>query len=57
MLDQLNVSIRTKIPEQWEQDILKPGHKLGTSKHLFHQIPRSRVEEWRPAIGGDEVRK
>ena len=45
------------IPDVWVHDFLKPGHKIGTPKLLFTQIPASRVEEWREAFGGDEIKK
>lgn len=46
-----------RIPDIWAQDFLKPGHKVGTPKLLFTQIAASKVEEWREAFGGEEVRK
>lgn len=46
-----------KIPEEWVTDFLKPGHKIGSPKPLFTQIPASKLEEWRETYGGDEVRK
>ncbi|KAI0451867.1 methionyl-tRNA synthetase-like protein [Xylaria acuta] len=45
------------IPDIWTGDTLKPGHKLGTPTPLFSRIPARRVEEWKEAFGGDELRK
>ena len=54
---QLGLEPAPFIPDSWTADDLKPGHKLGEPKLLFSQIPASKVEEWREAYGGEEVRK
>lgn len=54
---QLGLEPSPFIPDTWTADDLKPGHKLGAPKLLFTQIPASKVEEWREAYGGEEVRK
>ncbi|KAK4106314.1 methionyl-tRNA synthetase [Parathielavia hyrcaniae] len=45
------------IPDQWEADALKPGHAIGTPELLFSTIPAGKIEEWRDAYGGEELRK
>lgn len=45
------------IPDTWETDALKPGHAIGTPELLFTTIPAAKVEEWRLAFGGEELRK
>ncbi|KAI0205601.1 methionyl-tRNA synthetase [Astrocystis sublimbata] len=45
------------IPDAWDENVLKPGHKLGTPTPLFTTIPPSRIEEWKEAFGGEEARK
>lgn len=53
---QLGVEPSPSIPEVWEVGAIKPGHKLGTPKALFAQIPDAKIEEWREAYGGEEAR-
>lgn len=53
---QLGVEPSPSIPEAWQVGDIKPGHKLGTPKPLFSQIPDAKIEEWREAYGGEEAR-
>lgn len=57
IFEQLGVDTTPVIPDSWIVDAIKPGHKLGTPQHLFTQIPASKIEEWKDAFGGEEVRK
>ncbi|KAK7749510.1 hypothetical protein SLS53_000085 [Cytospora paraplurivora] len=57
IFEQLGLEPQPSIPDTWVTDGIKPGHKLGTPKLLFTQIPAAKVEEWREAYGGEEVRK
>jgi methionyl-tRNA synthetase len=45
------------IPDTWEVDALKPGHAIGEPELLFTNIPAAKIEEWRDAYGGEELRK
>lgn len=45
------------IPDTWQTDFLKPGHALGEPKLLFAAIPASKLDEWREAFGGEELKK
>lgn len=55
---QLGIEPVASIPDVWTPDAaIKPGQKLGEPKHLFSQIPASKIEEWKDAFGGEEVRK
>lgn len=45
------------IPDVWTANALKPGQKLGEPKLLFSAIPASKLEEWRDAFGGEELKK
>ncbi|PGH23152.1 methionine-tRNA ligase [Polytolypa hystricis UAMH7299] len=45
------------IPDTWDAAALKPGHALGEPKLLFTQIPTAKLEEWRLAYGGEELRR
>jgi methionyl-tRNA synthetase len=49
--------ITARIPDTWEATDLKPGHAIGTPELLFTNIPAAKVEEWRDAYGGEELRK
>lgn len=44
------------IPDEWTADAVKPGQKLGEPKLLFSAIPAARLDEWREAFGGEELR-
>ncbi|TLD28690.1 hypothetical protein PspLS_03204 [Pyricularia sp. CBS 133598] len=46
-----------RIPEVWKGDSLTPGTPLGEPERPFAQIPASKLEEWREAFGGEELRK
>jgi methionyl-tRNA synthetase len=45
------------IPDTWEVDALKPGHAIGTPELLFTNIPAAKIDEWRDAFGGEELRR
>ncbi|KAK3899506.1 tRNA synthetases class I (M)-domain-containing protein [Staphylotrichum tortipilum] len=49
--------IPVHIPDTWEADALKPGHAVGTPELLFANIPAAKIDEWRDAFGGEELRK
>ncbi|KXX78955.1 Methionine--tRNA ligase, cytoplasmic [Madurella mycetomatis] len=49
--------IPVHIPDTWQADALKPGHAIGTPELLFATIPATKVDEWRDAFGGEELRK
>lgn len=57
IFEQLGLDTAAAIPDTFAVDAIKPGHKLGEAKHLFTQIAASRIEEWKDAFGGEEVRK
>ncbi|GAD92485.1 methionyl-tRNA synthetase [Paecilomyces variotii No. 5] len=57
IFQQIGVTPEPLIPDTWEVDILKPGHAIGQPKLLFSQIPASKIEEWRLAYGGEELKK
>lgn len=44
------------IPDEWTTDAVKPGQKLGEPKLLFSAIPAAKLDEWREAFGGEELR-
>ncbi|AEO57876.1 hypothetical protein MYCTH_2304594 [Thermothelomyces thermophilus ATCC 42464] len=50
-------TVPARIPDTWEADALKPGHAIGTPELLFSNIPAAKIEEWREAFGGEELRK
>ncbi|AEO69094.1 edb41e73-3086-4df8-b2a1-34a6f1221f26 [Thermothielavioides terrestris] len=45
------------IPDTWEANALKPGQAIGEPELLFTNIPAAKIEEWREAFGGEELRK
>lgn len=57
IFEQLGLDTAATIPDTFAVDAVKPGHKLGEPKHLFTQIAASKIEEWKDAFGGEEVRK
>ncbi|KAF4550006.1 Methionine--tRNA ligase-like protein [Elsinoe fawcettii] len=56
ILEQLNSNVLF-IPEKWDGDSIKPGHKIGQAKYLFSQIKPEKEKEWREMFGGEEARK
>ncbi|KAI0143162.1 methionyl-tRNA synthetase-like protein [Xylariaceae sp. FL1272] len=45
------------IPDVWTGTTLEAGQKLGEPELLFSQIPPARLDEWRDAYGGDELKR
>ncbi|OCL09926.1 methionyl-tRNA synthetase [Glonium stellatum] len=56
ILEQLNMPPLV-IPDLWEADSIKPGHKIGQASHLFSVIKPEKEKEWRELFGGEEARK
>jgi methionyl-tRNA synthetase len=44
-------------PSSWNFDALPAGHKIGTPATLFSNIPAAKLEEWRDAYGGEELKR
>jgi methionyl-tRNA synthetase len=44
------------IPDTWTADLVKSGQRLGEPKLLFTAIPASKLDEWREAFGGEELK-
>lgn len=57
MFAQLGVEAVPLVTDHFVTDALRPGHKIGEVKLLFSQILPTKVEEWREAFGGEEVRR
>jgi methionyl-tRNA synthetase len=51
---QLNAEM-IPIPDHWNADTLKPGHKIGAPQLLFSQIRPEQAEKWRAEYGGDQL--
>ncbi|KAL8417974.1 hypothetical protein RB594_001550 [Gaeumannomyces avenae] len=45
------------IPDVWNADMLEAGKPIGEPSRPFSVIPASKLEEWREAFGGEELRK
>lgn len=57
IFEQLGCEPQASIPDAFIVDAIKPGQKLGEPKHLFTQIAATKIDEWKDAFGGEEVRK
>lgn len=56
IFNQLNVEPIAKIPDSWTATDLPAGHTLGEPKALFSLIPAAKIDEWRDAFGGEELK-
>ncbi|KLU88622.1 methionyl-tRNA synthetase [Magnaporthiopsis poae ATCC 64411] len=45
------------IPDVWKADMLEAGKPIGKPERPFAVIDASKVDEWREAFGGEELRK
>ena len=57
IFQQLSVEPVPFIPDTWDPDTIKPGHKVGQASYLFTQIKVEKAEQWREAYGGEEARR
>ncbi|KAK5992268.1 Methionyl-tRNA synthetase [Cladobotryum mycophilum] len=51
IVKQLNSSLGS-VPDTWEADAIKPGHKIGKAAYLFSRIDDKKVNEWKDKFGG-----
>lgn len=51
---QLNSDLKF-IPETWDPEVLKPGHKLGKAEYLFTRIDEKKIAEWKDKYGGTQA--
>ena len=42
------------IPETWDPEVLKPGHKINKAEYLFTRIDDKKVAEWKEQFGGTQ---
>lgn len=56
ILEQLNAPFLF-IPDHWNGDDIKPGHRIGKAKYLFTQIDPKKEEEWREMYGGTQAER
>jgi methionyl-tRNA synthetase len=56
ILSQLEAS-KLVIPDVWDPNSIKPGHKIGKPAYLFSQIKPEKEVEWREHFGGEEQKK
>lgn len=54
---QLSVDSVARIPDTWDFGSIPSGHKIGTPSALFTAIPASKIDEWRLAYGGEELKR
>jgi methionyl-tRNA synthetase len=53
IIGQLNSDLKS-IPEKWDPEVLKYGHKLGKAEYLFTRIDDKKVAEWKERYGGTQ---
>ncbi|KAK0390123.1 hypothetical protein NLU13_3696 [Sarocladium strictum] len=56
-LDEATSPAHIPDPASWAFNALPAGHKLGTPASLFATIPAAKLEEWRDAYGGEELKR
>lgn len=54
---QLGLPPAPSIPDVFNFDVIPGNQKLGTPAPLFSVIPAAKLEEWRDAYGGEELKK
>lgn len=54
---QLGLPPSPSIPDVFNFDVIPANQKLGTPEPLFAIIPAAKLEEWRDAYGGEELKK
>lgn len=57
IFQQLGVDPEPYIPDEWQADIIKPGHKIGGASYLFSRIEPTKEAEWRDQFGGEEAKR
>ncbi|KAL1895762.1 hypothetical protein Cpir12675_003095 [Ceratocystis pirilliformis] len=57
ILTQLGMDSSLSILDTFDATAIKAGHVIGEPKLLFSVIPASKIEEWKDAYGGDELRR
>lgn len=48
---QLNMTLGS-IPDSWEPETMRGGHKIGKAAHLFSRIDDKKMAEWKQNFGG-----
>ncbi|KAK0720892.1 methionyl-tRNA synthetase [Lasiosphaeris hirsuta] len=43
------------IPETWDPEVLKPGHKIGKAEYLFTRLDEKKIVEWKERYGGTQA--
>jgi methionyl-tRNA synthetase len=57
IFSQLGSKPSPTIPDSCSFDLVPGGQKLGTPEPLFSIIPAAKLDEWRDAYGGEELKK
>jgi methionyl-tRNA synthetase len=59
ILTQLGLPATTRIliPDSWTGNLLTVGHRVGKPSPIFTQIPAAKLDEWRDAYGGEELKR
>ena len=51
---QLNTDLKV-IPNTWDPETLKSGHKIGKAEYLFQRIDEKKIAEWKDLYGGTQA--
>ncbi|KAI9789671.1 MAG: putative methionine--tRNA ligase, cytoplasmic protein rar1 [Peltula sp. TS41687] len=54
IVEQLAAPLLRPLPDAWDEQALKPGHRIGKAKYLFSRIDEKKEEEWRGMFGGTQ---
>ncbi|ETS82233.1 methionine--tRNA ligase [Pestalotiopsis fici W106-1] len=54
LVKQLNTKLAF-IPDTFEAEALKPGHKIGKAAYLFSRIDEKKIVEWKEKYGGTQA--
>ncbi|TPX06897.1 uncharacterized protein E0L32_002393 [Thyridium curvatum] len=54
IVQQLNTSLRS-IPDKFDAEALRPGHRIGKAAYLFTRIDEKKVQEWKDKYGGTQA--
>lgn len=55
--EQLSAPLLQPLPDTWDDQALKPGHRIGKAKYLFTRIDEKKGEEWRGMFGGTQQQR
>jgi methionyl-tRNA synthetase len=54
IMRQLNAGSVKPIPDTFDAEVLKPGHKIGKAEYLFTRIDQKQIDQWKEMFGGTQ---